>query len=646
MLPGRFSAAYRKIFSSVENALVKFLKNRELFFVHDSYREEIWLNLLRIVAGYSLFSRSFWIFYYEVIIGGSPTRELVSGIDLISSFFFMIGFLTPIFNVILFLFHTYVHDMMLSTFTLGSCLAQILIMIFMFLPAGRCFSIDAIMMSTDSLTGRILASIYSFFGRQTTNRIAIVKFCAFISYGLLCMYSVYEHFRDPYWARGIANVMLLSSNWLVAPYESFRSIFSTYGKTAIIISMISLYIMMAWEFVIIPFALIKGITRQFVIWWGLAFFAVSLFVLQLSWLPYYQIILFAILFWPGYFLNRDGKSSIEIYYDDQCNLCDRTIRVIKMLDWFSAIILKPMSMNQSLIQSRGLTSDQVNNDLYGYDVHTRRLYKGYDLYIEFTARLLPLVVLYPLFFAGKIFRVGSYIYSFIASRRRRLFGVCHIPTVKFDSISNGNHISQLVSQQNSFFSAFLLTYVIFLFTYLVNFPYFNSIPGWQSLRNQFSFVGTVPSSLNGQIPIKVFTPEVISMGSHYFTVSGVFDNGERKLLPYVGPHGERLRLVRLSDRLYFGHALGWRRSMYGKDGQSVCYESQRDDKYLLELFAVAEHIWRRKPSHYQIDYYSQGVPDPKAALNYEYKLPAGKHVCTISAQRELVDSNKYRLILV
>lgn len=639
---GRYATSYDGKYTIIESSIVKFLKNRDLFYVYDSNREEIWLNLLRIVAGYSLLSRSFWIFYYETVIGGTLTRELVSFVDMISSLFLMVGFFTPLFNVILFLFHTYIHDTLLSTFTLGSCLAQILLMIFMFLPAGRRCSIDAYLISTKSVLGSLIKSIYDFFGTPTTNRIAIVKLCAFISYGLLCMYSVYEHFRDPYWSAGIANVMLLSSNWLVAPFELFRYFFITYSKTAIIISMISLYIMMAWEFLIIPFAFMKGITRQFVIWWGLAFFAVSIFILQLSWLPYYQIILFAILFWPGYFLNRDNQSALEVYYDDRCNLCDKTVWLIKKLDWFSVVKLCPMSKCQDLIRSRGLSSDQVYHDLYGYDVLNNRVYGGYSIYVQFSQRILPLVIFYPILMVGKILKIGPLLYSFIAARRRQLFGICTIPSIEIPLPETSTQ-SPIITQRNYFFAAYLMTYVLFLFVYMINFPYFNFIPGWQTMAKSFQFIGTVPSALNGQIPIKVFTPDVISMGSHYFTVTGVFENGETKLLPYVGPKGERLKLVKSSDRLYFGHALGWRRLMYGKEGENICYDSQRDDRFLLDLFSLAEHVWHVKPKYYKIDYYSQGVPDPQAALKLEYRLPSLQHVCSINAQLKQTDEHQLRV---
>jgi hypothetical protein len=180
-----------------------------------------------------------------------------------------------------------------------------------------------------------------------------------------------------------------------------------------------------------------------------------------------------------------------------------------------------------------------------------------------------------------------------------------------------------------------MTYSIFLAVYLVKLPFFKHVPGWSTVSNAFNFVSSVPSSLHGQIQLLVFTPQVITMGSHYFTVTGVFDGGKERLLPYVGPNGERLSLVNLSDRLYFGHSLKWRRLMYDLDNERICYDAGRDNKFLFSLFKIADHVWVEKPRYFRIDYYHSPIPDPEAAARFEYKLPPKEHVCSVVARPQL-----------
>lgn len=625
---------FERFYFSVEDKIIGLLKNRDLFFVADALREEVWINLLRLITGYIFVERSFWILYFELGTGGPLVRPLATSLDLILSICLMFGFLTPIALSILFFFHTYVHDILLGTYTLGSCVAQILIMIFFFMPAGRFLSVDGLIMSSRSLGAGFLIKLYGFVGIPTGNRIAILKFCAFISYGLLCLFSVYGHIKDPYWWNGTANVFILTSNWLTGPYQFFRDIFSAYGEVAIVASMIALYIMMLWELVIIPFILLKGAPRYFVIGWGLAFFFVSRFVLQLSWLPHFQVVLFAILFWPGLFLNRSGRDSLKLFYDDHCNLCDRVVRFITMIDWFSVVQLRPMSQSDEEIKASGLTKEAVFNDLHGYDSATGRIYAGYDLYLQLAARIFVLVPLFPLLLVWKILRIGPPVYSYIATRRRRIFGVCQRSTIDVKAAHAREAAVSVVSQVSSFFIAYLLTYVIFMSVYLIKLPYFSDIPGWSRVQQAFNFVSTTPPSLNGQINLIVFTPQVLTMGSHYFTITAVFAGGTERLLPYVGPKGDRLGLVLKSDRLYFGHALVWRRLMYGQDGVSICYEAARDSRLLYVLFDIANRYWHETPDSLRVDYYHQDIPEPQKVAEYEYKLPPTKHVCSMAAKRQ------------
>lgn len=631
-LASRYRPAIGERYLRAEQSIAGFLKRRELFYVADSAREETWINLLRAVVGYMFFNRSYNIFYYQAVISDDARHTMISLLDVIASFGMMVGFLTPISIGYLFLFHTYVHDILLGTFTLGSCVAQILMMLFLFIPSGRRLSIDSLIMRTRSVGSGFLEWLYAFFGEATVNRIATVKFLTFLSYGLLCMYSVYEHFLDPYWVNGTANVLLLSSNWLTAPYKFFREMFATYGSTAIFISMVALYIMMLWELVIIPFALIKGITRQFVIWWGLAFFVVSIAVLQLSWLPHFQFALYAIFFWPGWLLNRGGARSIELFYDDRCNLCDRTVRFLKLVDWFEVVQLRPMSRNAELIASRGLTAQQVFDDLHGYDPATARTFAGYELYVQLTARIFILAPLWPLMLLGRWLRIGPVIYSYIAERRRKIFGVCEIPTFDLAKVHAREAPAAVVSKSSVLMMAFAATYAVFLVVYLVRFPYLTHIPGWSYVQKPFRKIGNVPAALNGQIALKVFTPNVINMGSHYFTVTGVFGDNDERLLPYVGPEGDRLSLVLGSDRLYFGHSLRWRRLMYNRPSEGICYDQARDNRFLFSIFRVAESYWGKQPKHYRISYYHQPIPDPEAAAKFEYKLSPTRMVCTVIAR--------------
>ena len=105
------------------------------------------------------------------------------------------------------------------------------------------------------------------------------------------------------------------------------------------------------------------------------------FVLQLGWLSYYEYVLWAVLFWQGAGLNAAGQGEIEILYDERCNLCDRTVRLLSRVDLFGVVSFRPLGRDQELLSKRGISAGDALQDLYGID-RRGRVFRGYDLYAE------------------------------------------------------------------------------------------------------------------------------------------------------------------------------------------------------------------------------------------------------------------------
>ena len=198
-------------FERMAARITRFLRKQRLFVVDDIHREEVWLNLLRIVVGTIALERSLNILLFELMLDGSQARVIVGIWCATASFAMLIGFLTPFFTCQLFLLNQRVFDLVQGTFTLGSCIQQILLMIFLFAPVGRRLSLDSVVMEFGAWPARIVGRMYGFFGHPTVNRLAVIKFAAFVSFGLLSTYAVYGHFLDANWATGTANILLLTS---------------------------------------------------------------------------------------------------------------------------------------------------------------------------------------------------------------------------------------------------------------------------------------------------------------------------------------------------------------------------------------------------------------------------------------------------
>ncbi len=392
--------------------------------------------------------------------------------------------------------------------------------------------------------------------------------------------------------------------------------------------------MMAWELALIPMVLVPGILRKFAIVFGLSFFLVSMFVLQLGKLSHYQFVLWGILFWPGWWTNRENKERIYLFYDDRCNLCDRTVWFLSHIDVFNIIELAPISKNEAFADENGLSNEAVLNDLYGVHATSKEKFGGFQLYLELTRRLLLLVPFFPVLYLGKITSIGPRIYRWVADRRRAIFGVCEMPSVNPTEVSREAPECGLAWGKNTFFNAFLATYLLLLGVYVIRLPYlYENIPAVAEVREQLKLSSSkwlrMAPSLHGQVPLSVFTPDVLMMGTHYFTFSRVLANGEQELVPYVGPRGERLEWVLESDRLYFGHSLKWRRTMYGRGGDRICYEPDRDDRFFKQLFMLADRMYPTAAQRYKIDFYHQGLANLELLNGVRYELPPIEHICTV-----------------
>ena len=413
-----------------------------------------------------------------------------------------------------------------------------------------------------------------------------------------------------------------------------RHIFTEFSSAAVIMSMIFVYLMMAWEAALIPMILVPGILRQFGIWFGVTFFVVSLFVLQLGKLPHYELVLWGILFWPGWAINRGGSTGMRLLYDDRCNLCDRTVWIVTRLDFFNVIELTPISKNKSFAEKNGLSADDILNDMYGIDSNSNEKFGGYELYLELTKRLMMLFPLFPILFLGKLMSIGPRIYRHIAERRRAWFGVCEMPSIESEVTDRKQGESRELWAKNTFFNAYLAMYLFLLVVYVFRLPYLHqNIPGYSVLQDQFEWLKRGPT-LHGQIPITVFTPNVLQMGTHYFTLTRVLADGREELVPYVGPNGERLEWVLKSDRVYFGHSLKWRRQMYGRDGERVCYEPERDDLYLKQLYGWSRKIYGEPPARYRVDFYHQGLANFELFNGIRFEQPSPEHVCVVEFSGE------------
>lgn len=611
-----------------------FLRQRGLF-TAPLEAEATKVDLLRIVCGLIFLHRSSYIAFY-VFAGNDGIIQQVTAIGtLLVGLCFTLGLLTPIMSLTLLFANIMIIDRIFGTYTLGSDVFTMLLLTFTFAPSGTRLSIDRLIARRSLFFSGLIQATYRLFGTPSVERLVLVKWATLLSYTVLCLYSVMLHLNEPLWTSGYVAVILLTNSYLSKHYEFFQSL-ALSSELFILLMRMSMWGMLAWYFVFLPFTLLGGWFRKAVILWSILFFLVSAFVLQLGWLPYYEFVLLALLFWDRKFIFWTDETRLDVLYDDRCNLCDRTIRILSRVDVFHALRFRPLTENYALVERLGLSKDDVLRDLHGYDPARQRILSGYDFYAEVARRLLLLLWLAPICFIGRIGGIGPRIYRMIADHRIRWFGVCELSRDYNAVREAGSPIAAAPAASRptprALITAFVTIHTVLAALFVAHFPIFKLPPQSVSVQSV--------AHIYGLMAINVFNKLDLTLGEHWYTIEALRPDGTAEVLPFTGPAGQRLSWHN-SDRVYFGNSLHWRRLQLGL--KEVCYKEA--DAFLLKDIIG----WHRfglavPPAGYRITYYYQPLPQISLAGTPRFRPIEASKVCTalLASDGKLESVTEYR----
>ncbi|MBG6199796.1 putative DCC family thiol-disulfide oxidoreductase YuxK [Labrenzia sp. EL_13] len=557
--------------------------------------------VLRICFGLILLIRIFWISNYAYPDDlSNPAFVSVVLLDWVSALMITIGLATQWWLIFLMLFQWHVGEVVMSTSTLGNDVAAFVALLFVLTNSGKKISVDEFLVKKYHRLAKAL--LYFPVGDR---EIAAAKVLSLLGYWLVCVYSMSQHFAEPAWVEGFAGPQILVNNFMSVYWLTFEYWFKEY-PFAIFVAITSMWIMFPWYAGILPFVLLGGVFRAFIIVWGILFFIFSTFLLQLGSLGEIEFV-----FWAALFLRNNR--SFSVIYDDRCNLCDRTINMIKRVDLLSVVKLKPASKNLEWAKTEhGLSQDDVLKDLYGVDNRTGKLYGGYDFYLALSWRIVVLLPVWLILSIGKILLVGPMIYRFIADRRIKYFGVCNVPTPKpdwnLDDQVDGGSNKPLV-----FYVA--LHFLFFAAAYTVAIP--APFLGWQGLNNWAARA----AHFYGIAPINVFNHTDIRMAENWFTLTD--DQG--RLLPVLAQDGSRSHYHK-SDRIYFGGTLSYRRRAIGREG---CQFEMPHTQYLTKNLGELYNSKGNESEYFIYTQYFKEIPESQLMLSMKYEEKAVSEICKV-----------------
>lgn len=410
-------------------AIAKWTKKRKAFPDTDVARELRRIDIARIALGILATSR-----YSDTLVSashaGSQEAVILSAIGVILSLMILTGFLTPIAMLLLMSTANILIDNMLGASTLGTMILSISLLSLLIVPAGRTLSVDAYIFKRRGTGSSLINSMYRLFGSVSSDRIIIGKLAGALAYYCLCLYSVSWHIRDPAWLSGYvlswimlspaANPHYSDLAWDAYQYSPF--LFVNFFR-------LSILGMVLWYVLFLPGMFAGKLARTVIIFWGLAFFLISTFVLPLSYLGWYELVFWFFLYVHFPAFSTSGKRNLSILFDDRCNLCDRTVKALSWIDVFGALTFLPIRRNLETASRFNVSLEEGLTDLVGIEEATGRRFDGYALYETLATRLFFLWPAWPFLWLGRQFHIGPAIYRFIADRRTKLFGVCEFSTI-------------------------------------------------------------------------------------------------------------------------------------------------------------------------------------------------------------------------
>ena len=534
-------------------------------------------GLIRILFGIIIFVR-----YLEVVAVQS-TMEVASPLPwagpavLLLIGLFTLGILTPLVNLAL-IVCLHLLDYAIGTPNLGTTVMAQGLLLFLLLNAGTYYSVDSWWFRKRKPS--LLRFLYNGPVASTPEAITRAYFLIFFIYAFISFGALLYHIVDETWMQGLTIKMLLTNSYLCEHYAMFRSIDAGAPSLFSLMSIGGAIAQSIFQFLMLPLIYFRW-GRKFVFWWGLIFFLISFFFINLSMLPHLEILIWLLIFLP---ITRT-RERIQILYDDHCNLCKRAMRFFKLINFNDRIEFLALSTSRAVYEEHGLNEKEVKAYMAG--VYRGKVKKGYDLYVVI-ARINPIMYpLLPLFGLGYIFGIGRRIYNYIAEHRYKIFGQCEL-SFEDEIAAARPPIQQNGNRRLTGAIYTLLSVVMFVFL-LFEYPFISwKVENGLNIKAQTDKLTPWFKGAGLEIPF-VFNETDLSLGNQWVEYWVESDSGAWERIPVVGTEGQRQPFHGCdyfnfdnhgSDRLYFGNVLQIRRKLVVTDDPAAYFTDPAQQGYL------------------------------------------------------------------
>ncbi len=270
----------------------------------DIQDEQLKINFLRIVLGLLALWRTGMMalssYYYYPADGflSCPPEFWLTLMMFVAAGCFTVGLLTPVATIWLLLFYNQM-DVILSTQTLGTNLFTLCLFFFLFASAGTRLSIDALNLGNQLAPLHALTRLcYRLVKFPAQEQISAYYWLLLIAYGVMSLAAVSLHLDDGFWQKGESVALMLNNSFLCSLWQLCRFMSAHFPWLVSIFSCLSCVGQALFQVLLIPLIYFRwGV--WFVGLWGAAFCIISTILLQISWIPTTETVLWALVFLPA-----------------------------------------------------------------------------------------------------------------------------------------------------------------------------------------------------------------------------------------------------------------------------------------------------------------------------------------------------------
>jgi predicted DCC family thiol-disulfide oxidoreductase YuxK len=131
-------------------------------------------------------------------------------------------------------------------------------------------------------------------------------------------------------------------------------------------------------------------------------------------------------------LTTPATGQSVVLYDGQCPLCQRSVKILRRLDWFKVLRFQDARDVEHLPASAvPLDPDQLLKEMHLLTPDRRRVYAGFYAFRYIAWRIPALLVLAPWLYLPGVPTLGQKVYRWVAKNRFGLVschdGQCAVP---------------------------------------------------------------------------------------------------------------------------------------------------------------------------------------------------------------------------